>query len=193
MPKKYRQPTEAEKDDVEAFIERKVALLHMAETECDILREDLEGWKKVTDELDEDERNVPFDPELRKAFYEKCERIVEQPATTIAELVNMSAVPSVSSPHCRRQAKVDAARALGSLMDGKEGRFPEHVYYYILGESTTRLDALSYSFPSMRFTRAYELHADSTTSTPRMKMNTWKNCASRAVNVKRTSLLRLSI
>lgn len=94
MPRQPRQPSDAEKEKygLEALIERKVALMHMAETEYDILRREHEASKKGSeesemslDDSEDEEDDFPYDPELRKKFLEKCEKIIEQPATTSAE------------------------------------------------------------------------------------------------------------
>lgn len=88
-----RKPSQAllKKYDVEAFIERKVALLLMCDDELDILREDPERSAAARRELKRNhtiyEGDLPTRPEDARAFLEKCERLVEQPATSFVEYV----------------------------------------------------------------------------------------------------------
>lgn len=129
-----RQPSEEEKEkyNVEALIERKVALMRLCDTEGDILRGDPEGSKKAREELEKLKGDVPSDPELTKKFLEKCEKIVEQPATTLLE----------------RHMKVGAAMTLSMQMARKEDEFPEHVMSFVIRESTSRMESLSKYTPT---------------------------------------------
>ena len=80
-----RQPTDEEQQryNVETIIERKVDLMHKYETEFAFLREHPVSRSKS--DSDYRERNVPHNLDLAKKFYEKCERLIEQPATTPEE------------------------------------------------------------------------------------------------------------
>lgn len=66
------------------FIEDKVALIHLCETELDILRADPEGSKKAREELEKKntcfEGTLPSDPAVAKLFLDKCRKLVENPA-----------------------------------------------------------------------------------------------------------------
>ncbi|KLO17298.1 hypothetical protein SCHPADRAFT_900744, partial [Schizopora paradoxa] len=147
MPR-YRQPTDEEKEryDVEVFIERKVALMHMHEIEMEKRRKNPDFRSDNdddNDDQDDEERRLLINPELAKKFYEKCERLIEQPATTPDE----------------SRAKAHAAFRLFSRMMNEESKFPDHVTYYVNVEFDKRLEALLGDEPD-EDDRAYMEHLD---------------------------------
>ncbi len=97
MPPRRPSKANLKKYDVEAFIERKVALIQMCDTELDILREDPKGSERARRELERRytcfEGELPDGADHAQAFLKKCERLVELPASTHAEYVSFTATP----------------------------------------------------------------------------------------------------
>lgn len=66
------------------FIEEKVTLIHICETELDVLRADPEGARKAREELERTrtclEGTLPSDPSDAKMFLDRCKELVEKPA-----------------------------------------------------------------------------------------------------------------
>jgi len=127
-----RKPSQANllKYDVEAFINRKVELLHMFDTQSAILSLHKEEYRRVREELKQKytclEGSVPSNPEHAKKYLENCEALADSPATTTEQRIK----------------KAGAALTLAVHTIKEEKGFPRHVQLYVMHEYMTRLHAL---------------------------------------------------
>lgn len=100
-----RQPTEEEmeKYNLEAFIERKAKLYEVCELEYEVIRKDPEGAMKAGEELRNESHPsrltgpLPTGPDKRKDLLDKCQKLVDRPATNPAEYAGIFALSSISS------------------------------------------------------------------------------------------------